>query len=230
MKRTFAFIFARGGSKGLPGKNLLSISGMSLTARAIMIAKNIDCIERVFLSSDCDKIIEEGKQSGAEIIKRPKILATDTASEWDAWKHAINVSCEKYGTFDQFISLPPTAPGREVKDVERCINSLDDGIDLVFTGQKANSNPWFNMVKRKADGTMELACSNKNISRRQDAPTVYDMTTVAYAAKVNFILSSKNMWDGRLKMVEVSKENAIDIDTEFDFNIARYLIESKNEK
>ena len=89
MKRIFAFIFARGGSKGLPRKNLLQINGFSLTRRAIKAAKEIEMVEQVFLSTDCQEIQRDGEIESVEVIKRPRELASDSASEWDAWKHAI---------------------------------------------------------------------------------------------------------------------------------------------
>ena len=146
MRRVFAFIFARGGSKGLPRKNLLEIKGLSLTRRAIKAAKQIEMVERVFLSTDCQEIHREGEIEGVEVIKRPEELASDSASEWDAWKHAINYAEKKYGNFDIFISLPPTAPCRSIDDVRKCISNLKDDIDLVFTATAAKNNPWFNMV------------------------------------------------------------------------------------
>ena len=94
MKRVFAFVFARGGSKGLPRKNLLEIEGLSLTRRAIRVAKQIAEVEKVFLSTDCQEIQREGEQEGVEVIVRPEKLATDNASEWDAWKHAIGCAEE----------------------------------------------------------------------------------------------------------------------------------------
>ena len=229
MKRIFAFIFARGGSKGLPRKNLLEIKKCSLTRRAIRIAKNIRKVEKVFLSTDCPEIQREGHLEGIEVIERPVELATDSASEWDAWKHAITYAEERFGDFDVFISLPPTAPCRSIEDVERCINGLKDNIDLIFTATKAKNNPWFNMVKRTKNGEVCRVIEDEEYSRRQDAPAVYNMTTVAYVAKKKFIKESENMWMGRNEMIEVKEETAIDIDTLIEFNIAKFLIESSDE-
>ena len=229
MKRVFAFIFARGGSKGIPRKNLLEIKGITLTRRAIKIAKQIGEIEKIFLSTDCEEIQREGELEEIEVIKRPKELASDNASEWDAWKHAIICAERIYGKFDVFVSLPPTAPCRSADDVRRCIASLNDKIDLVFTGTVAKNNPWFNMVKVTEYGEVSRVIEDGGYSRRQDAPQVYNMTTVAYVAKKDFIKENDNMWSGKSKLVEVEEETAIDIDTIIEFNIAKFLIESCDE-
>ena len=229
MKRVFAFIFARGGSKGLPRKNLLEINGLSLTRRAIKVAKQIDMVEKVFLSTDCQEIQKDGEIEGVEVINRPEELASDTASEWDAWKHAIDFAERKYGNFDVFISLPPTAPCRSTEDVRNCISSLKGDIDLVFTATSAKNNPWFNMVMVGNNGTVSRVIENGKYTRRQDAPEVYNMTTVAYVARKNYIKEGENMWKGKSKMVEVMEETAIDIDTIIEFNIAKFLIESTDE-
>ena len=230
MTRIFAFIFARGGSKGLPRKNLLEIKGISLTRRAIRAAKQIEEIERIFLSTDCPYIENEGKVEGIEVIRRPKELATDNASEWDAWIHAINYVEERHGCFDVFVSLPPTAPCRSVKDIKKCIHGLEKDIDLVFAATESKNNPWFNMIMVDNNEKVCRVIEDATYTRRQDAPKVYNMTTVAYVARKTFIKENKDMWSGKSKMVEVREETAIDIDTVVEFNIAKLLIESEDEE
>ena len=101
--KTFAFIFARGGSKGLPGKNLLNLDGMPLLAHSIMIAKDIDKISRIFVSTDSPEIAEVGIRYGAEVIDRPIELAQDDSPEWMSWLHAINWVEGREGLFDCFV-------------------------------------------------------------------------------------------------------------------------------
>ena len=228
MKRVFAFVFARGGSKGLPRKNLLEIEGLSLTRRAIRVAKQIAEVEKVFLSTDCQEIQREGEQEEVEVIVRPEKLATDNASEWDAWKHAIDCAEERFGSFDVFVSLPPTAPCRSRQDVEECIASLVDDIDLVFTATPVKII--HGLIWLKLQRMVRLVIiEDGEYSRRQDAPNVYNMTTVTYVAKKNYIKECRDMWTGKCKMVEVKEETAIDIDTILEFNIAKFLIQSSDE-
>ena len=87
--KIFAFIFARGGSKGIPGKNIRNLGGKPLLAHSILMAQSIDKISRVFVSTDDQEIADIGAEYGAEIIERPPELAQDDSSEWLAWLHAI---------------------------------------------------------------------------------------------------------------------------------------------
>ena len=107
---------------------------------------------------------------------------------------------------------------------------MNGDVDLVFTGTVAKNNPWFNMVKLTENGEVRRVIEEGGYSRRQDAPQVFNMTTVAYVAKKNFIKENNNMWSGKCKLVEVKEETAVDIDTIIEFNIAKYLIESYDER
>ena len=93
---------------------------------------------------------------------------------------------------------------------------------------EASRNPWFNMVRVNENHCIDLVLKSKNkISRRQDAPQVYDLTTVAYVLNPEFILNNNSIWNGNVKGILVPKERAIDIDNEFDFRIAEMLLEDK---
>ena len=227
MNKTFAFIFARGGSKGLPNKNILPIGGIPMIAHAINLARDLAHVQKIFVSTDSTDIADISIKYGAEIIHRPAYLASDTASEWDAWSHAIKEVRERYGEFDIFLSLPPTAPIRRLEDVQKCINALAPGIDCAFVVTKAHRNPWFNMVKYNESGLVEkIVDSSIHIQRRQSAPECFDMTTVAYSTRPDYVLSSRNMWDGNVSAVEIPVEYSIDIDTPLDFAIAQFLLEN----
>jgi len=223
--RTFAFVFARGGSKGLPGKNLLPIAGHPLLAHSIRVAQQISEVASIFVSTDCSKIAEIGAAYGAEIITRPEHLASDTAPEWLSWQHAIESVQSSYGVFDRFLSLPPTAPCRSVDDVKRCLDALASDTDLVLTTTPSHRSPWFNMVVQSSNGYLELIKAGDEINRRQDAPTCFDLATVAYAARPKFVMGATSIWDGRVRGVEIPSERSVDIDTPVDYAIARFLKE-----
>ncbi|KZR61087.1 cytidylyltransferase domain-containing protein [Prochlorococcus sp. MIT 1306] len=222
-----AFIFARGGSKGLPRKNILPIAGHPLVAHSIKIAQQISCIKDIFVSTDCSEIGTIAQSYGAKVIWRPEELADDDAPEWLAWQHAIKNVYENYGEFDIFVSLPPTSPCRIVDDVLDCIKELENCNDMVFAITESKRNPWFNMVKYEGS-KVKLINSSQSITRRQDAPKCFDITTVAYAAKCSYIVQSNSIWDGSVGVTQVPEERAIDIDSEFDFKIAKFLIESRS--
>jgi len=228
--KTFAFIFARGGSKGVPGKNIRNLGGKPLLAHSIEIAQNIDEISRIFVSTDDQDIADVGIKYGAEVINRPTEFAQDDSPEWLAWLHAVEWLESKGELFDRFVSLPTTSPLRNKGDVIKCLNLLDKQTDIVVTMTDTSRSPYFNMVS-KEDGYIKLLMESKEgYSRRQDVPKVYDMTTVAYVTRPNFIKSNEKLFDGRVKAVLVPKERAIDIDDEVDFKMAEMLIKEKQGK
>jgi len=227
--KTFAFIFARGGSKGLPGKNLLNLGGKPLLAHSIMVAKDIHKISRIFVSTDNQEIAEVGIKYGAEVIDRPSELAQDDSAEWKSWLHAINFLEDRGESFDCFVSLPTTAPLRNKIDVINCIDLLDKQTDIVVTISESSRSPYFNMVKKDKNYIKLLIESEKLYSRRQDVPQIYDMTTVAYVARTNFIKNNNKIFDGRVKASIVPKERAVDIDDEIDFRMAELLMKIDQE-
>ena len=226
-----AFIFARGGSKGLPGKNIRLLNGKPLISLAIEQAKAVKLIKRVIVSTDSEEIGEVSREYGAEVpFIRPPELAKDNSPEWMAWRHGLAYLQEMEGKLpDVMISVPATAPLRSSLDIENCINEYIKGdTDAVITITDAHRNPYFNMVKTNSDGTVGLVNPvQSNIEHRQDAPEVFDMATVCYVLNPKFVFSHKSVFEGRVKAVYVPPERAIDIDTMLDFKIAEYLISTK---
>lgn len=227
--RTNAFIFARGGSKGLPRKNLLPLAGKPMLVHAIHLASQLNDVQAVYVSTDCPEISAVARHHGARLIQRPAHLSTDTAPEWLAWQHAVLHVIKEHGNFDRFLSLPTTAPLRSLGDVERCLDALDEDIDVVVTMTPARRSPWFNMVVPGTGGRIQLIMNNQHVlARRQDAPSCFDLTTVAYVSRPRFVLQSAGIWEGRVTGVEIPVERSIDIDTPLDFEIARFLIEERS--
>lgn len=223
--RAFAFIFARGGSKGLPGKNIRQLGGVPLLAHGIRLAQSIDRVDRIFVSTDDADIATVARDHGAEVIDRPPHLATDAAPEWMAWRHAITHVTETLGLhFNTFLSLPATSPLRNQDDVQRCLDALQTDVDMVITVTPSARSPYFNMVSEDADGYAHVVLGDANFKRRQDVPAVYDMTTVAYVTRPGFVLTHGGLFEGRVKSVVVPKERAVDIDDEFDFRVAQALL------
>jgi N-acylneuraminate cytidylyltransferase len=223
------FVFARGGSKGLPRKNLRLLAGKPLVAHAIEAALGGRYIRRVVVSTDDEEIAAVARQYGAEVpFLRPPELATDTASEWLAWHHAIRAvsrdGCRP--DFDVFVSVPATSPLRAPEDVDACIELLvASGADMVVTVTEARHNPYFNMVVLDDDQRPRIAITPpKEVCRRQDAPTVYDMTAVAFAARPAFVLATSRDWEGDIRAIVVPPERAVDIDTELDLEFAEFLL------
>jgi N,N'-diacetyl-8-epilegionaminate cytidylyltransferase len=223
---TYAFIFARGGSKGLPRKNVKLLAGKPLIQYSIETAQQTPGIDKVFVSTDDAEIADIATKAGALVIQRPADLAQDNSSEWLAWRHAINYVQTNYGKFDLFVSLPPTSPLRISRDVLDAIALFcQSESDACISMTKANRSPFFNMVKYNQNGYLELVNKPEvTISRRQDAPEVFDMTTVVYVLRSEFIMNKSNLFEGRVVSIEVPKVRAIDIDDIYDFLLAEAII------
>ena len=223
--KIFAFVFARGGSKGVPGKNIRLFAGKPLLAYSIGIAKSIPSINEVFVSTDDEMIAGVAKKYDATVIPRPADLARDDSPEWLAWRHAVDWVEKKKGPFEVFLSLPTTSPLRNADDVKACIDRLDGEADIVVTITNTNRSPWFNMVRLTEKGYAEvLFHDEKTFFRRQDVPQVFDMTTVAYVTRPRFIRKGSGVFDGRVRAVLVPQERALDIDSELDFQIGEFLM------
>lgn len=226
--KAVAVIFARGGSKGLPGKNIRLLGGKPLIAWSIEHALAVKRIQRVIVSTDSEEIAAVALKYGAEVpFMRPAELARDDSPEWLAWRHTLNFLFETTGVLpDAMVSVPTTAPLRLPVDIEKCLDEYEKGIaDIVVTVTDAHRSPYFNMVKINCDGTASLVIQpNSGVTRRQDAPTVYDMTTVCYVANPRFVLKHAGAFEGKVSAIHIPTARAIDIDTLLDFQIAEGLI------
>ncbi len=228
--RIIAAIFARGGSKGVPGKNIRPLAGKPLIAYSIELALSIPEISEVIVSTDDDKIAEVAKKYGAQVpFMRPAELAQDDSPEWLAWRHLVQTISVNDNPVDVMVSIPTTSPLRAKEDVTRSLDLLmSSDADVVVGIQETDRNPFFNMVVMDDTQTIKVAnASPQGVFRRQDAPKIYDMTTVVYAVKAPYIMTSDSLFAGRVKAVMIPRERAIDIDTELDFKIAELLLQSK---
>jgi N-acylneuraminate cytidylyltransferase len=182
----------------------------------------------VIVSTDDPEIARVAREAGAEVpFMRPEELARDDSPEWLAWRHALQwLEVDEGRLPDAMVSIPATSPLRQPVDIENCLNAFAAGdTDMVVTVTETHRNPWFNMVKMNPDGMVSLVNSSVpgTITRRQDTLPVFDLTTVAYVAHPEFVLSQQGIFAGRVKAVKVPPERALDIDTLLDFRMAEFL-------
>ena len=221
-------IFARGGSKGIPKKNIRPLAGKPLIAYAIETGRKVPLIDELIVSTDDEEIAAVAQKYGAKVpFMRPVTLATDHSPEILSWKHAVKTFEEtKNKKVDVLVVIPTTSPLREPKDVESCLlKLLKTDADIVITIKESERNPYFNMVKFDKEGNAHLvANSKKPIGHRQKAPKVFDMTTVAYAVRTSYLRRAKSLLTGKVKAVLIPSERALDIDTLLDFEISEFLM------
>jgi CMP-N-acetylneuraminic acid synthetase len=223
-----AFVFARGGSKGMPRKNLRPLVGASLLARAIRCAKAVPCINRVVVSTDDREIADAARAEGADVpFTRPPELSSDSAREWQAWRHAINFIEDqpKASKLDIFVSVPAVCPLRIPEDVARAIALYRKGnCDIVFS--VTPSKPYDSRVKLDPSGAASLTQAPDDVARQRTA-TVYDIVDAVYVTNPTFIRQSESIWGGRNATIEIPRERALDIDTEMDLRLAELVLQGK---
>lgn len=228
MKNIVALICARGGSKGIKNKNLLKIKNKTLIRLSIEQAKKIKSIKKVFVSTDSKRIAQEAIKYGAIVpFIRPKNLSRDNTPEILVWRHAVNFLSEQLKIKPNYvISLPTTSPLRKVSDIKFCIQKIlkKKKIDIVFTVTKSIRNPHFNMVKVVNKKLCLYIKSKKKYFRRQDAPESFDLCTVCYIFKPDYIKKNSDLFSGVSDFVEIPRERSIDIDSKFDFKLCELLL------
>ena len=226
------FIFCRGGSKGVPRKNLRSVAGKPLLGHAVEVALDSKSLQRVIVSTDDHEIAEAAISYGAEVpFLRPVELAQDHSPELDAWQHALKFLENEHHNpqIDVFVSVPTTSPLRLSIDIDRCVDTLiQSQADIVLTIKKTTRNPYFNMIERNSRGKWELCKGTSGeVSQRQSAPEVFEITTVAYAARPAYIMSTDSLLDGKIEGCIIPEERTIDIDSEYDLLIAELLMQKR---
>lgn len=237
LDKILCVISARGGSKGVPNKNIRLLNGEPIISIAIKKAKSI--FERVFVSTDSKKIAEIAKESGAEIpFIRPKKLSLSETGKFQVWQHALNF-CEinNKTLYDYYLDIDCTNPLLDKEDIKGIINFFENlentgsNPDAAFTVCEARRNPYFNIVEEDKEGILNISKKIKgtNIVYRQSAPTVFDHVAGAYILSAKYLKSSQNLLDGRVFGYLISSIKGFDIDTELDFKIIEFLSKSNLE-
>lgn len=220
-KNLIAFIFARGGSKGIKDKNIREAGGIPLIAHAIKCGLESKYISRVIVSTDSNEIAAVARKFGADIILRPSELASDTASEILAWRHAT----ETLPNLDLFISIPATSPLRAPIDIDNAIERFKKGdCDIVFGISQSSRNPYLNMVTINSEDLIQVAIPGSTAVRRQDVPEVFDITTAVYVTTPGYVRTCTRLMDGRVGYVEIPPSRSLDIDEEFDLYLADLIL------
>lgn len=226
--KILAFVFARGGSKRLPGKNLLRLEDKSLVQHSIDFAASLSYVSSVWVSTDSSEISSIATSLGANVIERPPSLAADDSNEFLAWKHAVNFVRKNHGEFDGFLSLPATSPLRSREDIDNLVQGLGAEDDLAVCVAPSRVKPDFNLVEM--DDSCRVRPYSKKapiVYRHQDSAEIYELTTVGYFCRPSFITREDSIWGGKIAGVKVPRERAIDIDDELDFELARWLMHKK---
>ena len=227
-KKDLILICARKGSKGIKNKNLKKVGKIPLVLHSINIAKKFKRNYEIFISSDNKKIINLSLKQDINTIFRSAKLAKDNTPEILVWKDALRFFKKKYSYFPKkLIILPPTSPLRNHNDIKKCIKKFNSKkFNLVITGYKTNHNPYFNMVREK--GKFVEVVIKKNFFRRQDAPKIFNVSTICYIISTSYLMKVSNIYKEKVGMVEIPLERSIDIDNKLDLYIANKIYDRIN--
>ncbi len=224
-------IGARGGSKGVPGKNIRPLLGKPLIAWTIEQAKKCKLIDHVVVSTDDKEIAKIAKEYNAEVpFIRPKELASDESGKWEVWQHALKACEEFYNKkFDIYLDLDCTSPVRDVEDIYKAIDQYNSSdVDAIFSICEARKNPYFNMVEYNEDNKLKIVKSlDSKIIRRQDAPKVFEHVASIYVLNPDYLKNSEGLLNGKVEGYDIGIKKSFDLDSEFDFELIEYIMKQK---
>lgn len=224
--RTIATICARGGSKGLPGKNIRMFAGRPLIAHTIAQALGCADIDGVFVSTDDARIADVARSAGAKVpYLRPAELATDEAGKLPVIEHLVRHLEAQGERIARIVDLQPTSPLRDSADIAAALRARPDA-QLVVSVAQAHDNPYFNLVE-EADGGWVRLSKGDGMARRQDLPRVYALNGSIYvwqrAALAHAALHG--LWSVAVAPFPMPHWKSVDIDTLEDFEYAQWLYE-----
>ncbi|CAI6084369.1 cytidylyltransferase domain-containing protein [Cohnella sp. JJ-181] len=232
MKRLCS-ICARGGSKGVPNKNIRLLNGRPLISYSIEHAKETGLFEAIAVSSDSEEILEVARASGADIlVKRPPEMASDQAPKVPAIRHCFTEAENMLGiVFDTSVDLDATSPLRHASDIVRAVRLLEDtGVSNVITGMPARRSPYFNLVEINERGVAELSKRlPAPVVRRQDSPLCYDMNGSIYVWTRSALLENDTLFLSDTRLYEMPEERSIDIDHELEWEWVSFLMNKRSE-
>ena len=221
----FGVIPARGGSKGLPGKNLRRLGALSLIGHAVASAREAKRLDRFIVSTDSAEIAEEARRQGAEVpFLRPPELASDQAGMLGVLQHAVRWLESTGVRPDLVVTLQPTSPFRVGADIDRTIAKvLETGADSAQTLSEASYHPFF-MKTLEGDRTVALFPNGHKYVRRQDAPPVYQPSGAVYVTRYPMLMEQGHILGDDNRGVVQGFEASVNIDTEWDFMLAELIL------
>lgn len=226
-------ICARGGSKGVPRKNVRDVGGKPLIAHTIADALEWDRTTDLVVSTDDEEIRDVARDHGASApFLRPDELATDEAAKLPAIEHATReMERRRDRRYDYVVDLDATAPLRTVEDIERCFRvGRAADVTNAYTVTEADKNPYFNMVELDEEGYASLSKQlDDDVVRRQDAPTVYEMNASIYVYERSFLAETDSVHGERTKVSIMPRERSVDIDTPLDLAFVEFLMERSDD-
>ena len=225
-KSVLALIPARGGSKGIPGKNIKILAGKPMLAWTIEAAKQSKYIDRLILSSDDEKIMAVAEEYDCEVpFQRPDELAQDDTSGVAPILHALATLDE---TFDYVVLLQPTSPLRQTEDIDKCIElCVEKQAVSCVTVSEVKENPNLMFTIEEKQQLKRILCGSEKYNRRQDFPVYYTLNGAVYVMQCKWLQQEKKVISGETIASIMPRDRAVDIDELLDFIICEWLLSKK---
>lgn len=217
---------ARGGSKGIPGKNVKLLGGKPLIHYSLEFARQFVSDEHICLSTDDPTIVACAAQIEYKTkFIRPAHLATDQAGTYDVLIHALAEYDSQRIRYKKLILLQPTSPFREKVHLENALMLFDSSIDMVTSVVESDANPYYSLFEENETGFLKISKGEGQFLRRQDAPKVYLLNGSIYIINIDSIYAHNSMGEFKqVKKSEMSKEYSIDLDTPYDWKLAEFIL------
>ena len=226
--RTLVVIPARGGSKGIPHKNIKPLNGKPLICYSIDVARQFTSDEHICVTTDDDEIIRVVEDYGLKVpFKRPAELATDHCGSNEVIQHACQFYFNQQKNYDAILLLQPTSPFRKVEFLKEAVALYDDSIDMVTSVRPSSCNPYYDGFEEDAEGLLKISKGDGSIQRRQDAPCVWQQNGSIYVINPKSLMEKGMAKFTRIRKYAMSELWSVDIDTPFDWKVAELIIGEK---
>lgn len=224
--RCLVLIPARGGSKGVPKKNIKPLNGKPLIHYTIEAARNIFSDEDICVSTDSEEIKVISEKTGLKVpFLRPDYLSTDTADSQSVLLHALDFYETEGKEYDVVVLLQPTSPFRTSQHIQEAVDLYTADLDMVVSVKKAKGNPYFSLFEENENGFLGIS-KKGNFTRRQDCPKVWEYNGAIYIINVNRLKEERIVQFNKVKKYIMSSENSVDIDTPLDLKLAELLLKN----
>jgi len=223
--RSLVIIPARGGSKGIPRKNIKKLNGKPLIYYSIDVARQIAPDSDICVTTDDNEIIEVVERYGLKVpFKRPDYLATDTMGTYDVLLHALDFYERKGERFDNIVLLQCTSPFRRVQDVKKALELFSTDVDMVVSVKGTAANPYYNCFEEDENGYLVISKGDGHYCRRQDAPKAWEYNGAVYVINPQSLKEQNMSKFKKITKYEMDSLHSLDLDTLLDWKIAELLI------
>ena len=219
---------ARGGSKGIPHKNIKPLGGKPLIYYSIDVARQFTSDENICVTTDDAEIISVVEKHGLKVpFIRPAELATDTCGSSEVIQHAYQFFADKGVHYDAIVLLQPTSPFRKVEFIKEAVAIYDESIDMVTSVRPAACNPYYDGFEENVDGLLQISKGDGTIARRQEAPKVWQQNGSIYVINPKSLIEKSMAGFTKIKKYAMPEAYSVDLDTMLDWKMAELIIKER---